>query len=150
MDVDFIVGGFLFKMAIKIEKDDFMKMSVSPTRNTHFHSFGRCFWRSTSIKKRIGKRNGFWKAFLMDCAPFWRSFWTPKSIKNPYRNLIKFWIFLKTPPGASVTSKHTMRERLLRKGVPLGKGREGVEWYYYTELHWILFELVHWFCSSTL
>ena len=36
MDFDLMFGVFLFKMAIKIEKDDFMKMSVSPTTK---HSF---------------------------------------------------------------------------------------------------------------
>ena len=35
----------IIKIGPKSEKGDFMKMSVWPTRNTHFHGFRTCFWR---------------------------------------------------------------------------------------------------------
>ena len=36
---------------INIEKGDFMKMSVSLKRNTHFHRFGTWFWKPKSINQ---------------------------------------------------------------------------------------------------
>ena len=51
MNFELFFNLFLIKMNIKIEKGDFMKMSVSPTRNTHFHNFGTCFCNWKSIKK---------------------------------------------------------------------------------------------------
>lgn len=127
-------------MAIKIKRGDFMKMSVSFTRNTHFHVFGTCFWRSKSTKKRIRKRTGFWRAFLMDFASFWKSFWTPKSIKNRCRNLIDFWMRL---VRALWSHTHQICRESVGgkwKGYPWGRGGKGVEWYYYTEfcLSWFI------------
>ena len=55
---------FLIKMIIKIKKGDFMKMSVSPTRNTHFHSFGECFCKSKSIKTHSKNAKDFENHFL--------------------------------------------------------------------------------------
>ena len=83
---------FLLKMAIKIEKGEFMKMNVSSRRNAHFHRFGTWFWKPKSINKSIKKRNGFWKAFLMNFAQFWSSFWinfAPKTPSKNWSNLVK-------------------------------------------------------------
>ena len=53
-------------MVLKVEKGDFVKISVSCRRNTHFARSGACFGRSKSIKKRFGKQNDSLKACLMD------------------------------------------------------------------------------------
>ena len=73
---------FLIKMNIKVKKGDFTKMSVSPTRNTHFHDFGTCFCDWKSIKKSIKKRKGFRNIFLINFALFSPPFWSQKALKN--------------------------------------------------------------------
>ena len=62
----------------KNEKGDFMKMSVSPTRNTHFHGFRTCFWR---VKWEYKWIYSVFRFFLF-CHTFFKFFyrlWLPKS-----------------------------------------------------------------------
>ena len=85
MNFELFFNTFLIKMNIKIEKGDFMKMSVSPTRNTHFHGFGTCFCDWKSIKKSIKKRKGFRNTFLINFASFSPPFWSQKASKNNFK-----------------------------------------------------------------
>ena len=84
--LDLFLELFLIKMAIKVEKGDFMKMSVSCTQNTHFARSGACFWGSKSMKKQFKKRNGFWKAFLTDFDFILELILKAKGSKNRYQN----------------------------------------------------------------
>ena len=77
---------FLIKMAIKVEKGEFMKMSVSSIRNAHFSRSGACFRRSKSIKKRFRKQSEFWKAFLMDFDSIFEVILEAKGSKNRCQN----------------------------------------------------------------
>ena len=82
MNFELFFNPFLIKMNIKIEKGDFMKMSVSPTRNTHFHSFGTCFCNWKSIKKTLKNTTKIWNTFLINFASFSPPFWSQKASKN--------------------------------------------------------------------
>ena len=82
MNFDLFFNPFFIKMTTNIKKGDFVKMSVSPTRNTHFHDFGTWFCNRKSIKKRKKKRERIWYTFLTDFPRFWPSFWSQKALKN--------------------------------------------------------------------
>ena len=56
---------FLIKIVTRFEKDDFTKISVSPTRNTHFQGFESSEFDGQSMKNLSKKENAFWSAVLM-------------------------------------------------------------------------------------
>ena len=119
------VDVFLVKMAINIEKGDFMKMSVSFKRNAHFHRFGTWFWKPKSIKRSIKKRMDFGKHFWWILLNFGAHF-GPILHKKRLKKLIKFGEKTANRVQEIRHLKYTLPAPITSRGVPLGNCWVGV------------------------